>query len=50
MELILNEQEVRFLENLLAEEYIKEAENGQTERMQAHLMIAYGLLTKLQNK
>lgn len=49
MELNLNDQEVKFLENLLSEEYIKEAESGETQRMQTHLMIAYGLLTKLQN-
>lgn len=45
----LNRQEVNFLENLLANEYIKEAESGETQRMQTHLLIAYKLLTKLQN-
>lgn len=49
MDLNLNDQEVKFLENLLSEEYIKEAESGETQRMQTHLMIAYKILTKLQN-
>lgn len=44
----LNEQEVKFLENLLADEYIKEAESGETERMGTHLAIAYKLLSKIQ--
>jgi len=48
--LTLNEQQVNFLETLLAEEYIKDSESGIEPRSQTNLHIAYQLLTQLQNK
>jgi len=45
----LNEQQVNFLETLLAEEYIKDSESGIEPRSQTNLHIAYQLLTQLQD-
>jgi len=48
-ELILNEQQVNFLETLLAEEYIKDSESGVEPRSSTNMHIAYQLLKQLQD-
>lgn len=45
----LNDQQVDFLETLLAEEYIKDSESGIQPRSGTNLHIAYQLLRELQN-